>query len=774
MRIKELLNRRWKKVVAAIACVIGCFLLADLIFPVDADVEYAPLVEARDGSIMHMSLTRDEQWRFRTKLEEITPELSKAILFKEDKWFRYHFGVNPVSVCRAAFNNIFSRRRTSGASTITMQVARMLAPKKRTYANKLVEMFRALQLELHYSKDEILQLYLNLVPYGSNIQGVKAASMLYFNKSPDQLSLAEITALSIIPNRPNSLVIGKDNLYIEQQRNKWLKRFGEAGIFEPQVIADALKEPLLAYRREAPRMAPQFARRLRRLYPGLTTIRSTIDLRKQLQAEELTAGYMEGLKLQRIHNAAVLVLDNRSHEVVCYLGSSDFSDMEHHGQVDGVAAMRSPGSTLKPLLYGLCMDRGLITPRTMIADVPVNFKGYIPENYDLAFRGNVTAADALKNSLNIPAVKLLHEIGVGQFVKVMGSAGFSSLWRRRNQLGLSMILGGCGVRLEELTALYSAFGNEGRYYPPGFVVAEQSSDSKDTGTTVVSPAAAYMLGTVLKDLHRPDLPNLHQQAVNLPRIAWKTGTSYGRRDAWSIGYNSRYTIGVWIGNFSGKGVASLNGAGTATPLLFRLFHALDPQVSEEWLRQPKEVSFRLVCAKTGSPPELFCTEQVMDYYIPGRSTNIRCSHLKEVCVAVDERFAYCTSCVPARDYKKKTYSNLAPDLMAFYEAGNIPFDKMPPHNPSCSRVFDGMAPKINSLTDNMTYIIVDRASQQLQLGCQAANDVKKVYWYINDRFYSSAAAGEKIFFSPQDTELKISCTDDKGRNADIRVKVRFI
>jgi penicillin-binding protein 1C len=337
-----------------------------------------------------------------------------------------------------------------------------------------------------------------------------------------------------------------------------------------------------------------------------------------------------------------------------------------------------------------------------------------------------------------------------------------------------MILGGCGVRLEELTALYAAFGNEGRYYPPRFVAADASCGAKDSGTTVISPAAAYMLGTILKDLHRPDLPNLHEQASNIPRIAWKTGTSYGRRDAWSIGYNSRYTIGVWIGNFSGQGVASLNGAGTATPLLFRLFHALDAQVSEDWLRQPQDLSFRLVCAQSGNPPETCCTEQVMDYYIPGRSSNNRCNHLREVCIAADERFAYCTSCVPATGYKKKVYANPAPDLLAFYESGNIPYQKMPPHNPGCARTFDGAAPVINSLTENMTYIIVDRGSQLLQLGCQTASDVKKVYWYINDRFLSAAPAGEKIFFSPQDPELKISCTDDKGRNADIRVKVKFI
>ena len=417
--IRRYLKTRAGKVLAVLTGFIFLFLAADLLWPAKKDVKYATLIKARDGEVLHMFLTHDEQWRFRAELNEITPELSKAIIFKEDKYFYYHPGINIVAIIRAAVNNLVKGRRTSGASTITMQVARMLEPKKRSYVNKLVEMWRALQLELHLSKDEILQLYFNLLPYGSNIQGVKAASLLYFDKSPDQLSLAEITALSIIPNRPNSLVMGKDNLLIEAERNKWLSRYEESKLFPPAVIHDAKNEPLLAYRHPAPQVAPQFAYRLRKMYPGSRTIFSTIDKAKQTQAEAIIGAYSNKLKLSGINNASVIVLDNQTHEVLCYVGSSDFRDRINHGQVDGVQALRSPGSTLKPLLYGLAFDAGLATPKTKIADVPTNFKGYVPENYDLNFRGNIAAEDALKLSLNIPAVKLLNEISVPAFITAL-------------------------------------------------------------------------------------------------------------------------------------------------------------------------------------------------------------------------------------------------------------------------------------------------------------------------------------------------------------------
>jgi penicillin-binding protein 1C len=768
---------KWLKriAIATVSCLLLFFVL-DRIFPVNTNIEYAPVIEASNGAIVHTFLTRDRQWRIKARLDEITPELKQAIIFKEDKHFYHHFGVDPVAVCRALFNNIFHLRRTSGASTITMQVARLLDPKPRTYLNKLVEMFRAMQLELHYSKDEILQMYLNLVPYGSNIQGVKAASVLYFNKTPDQLSLAELTALSIIPNRPNSLVIGRDNATIVIQRNKWLNRFKEAKLFPDNIINDALQEPLTASRREAPKEIPHLAVRLKRENPGVQDIRSTINMGIQIKAENIVRNYANVLKLHNINNASVLIVDNITHRVVAYVGSADFNDLYHNGQVDGVFAERSPGSTLKPLLYGLAIDNGYITPKSVIADVPINFNGYAPENYDKQFRGNVTIEEALRMSLNIPAVKILDRLGTKAFKNTLVKDGFTSIQNEKNNLGLSMILGGCNVRLEELTALYSSFANNGKYYPLQWTIDTVGSKpgSQMQGVTILSPEADFIISDMLCELHRPDLPNLFDNVKSLPKIAWKTGTSYGRKDAWSMGYNKRYTIGVWIGNFSGEGVADLNGAGTATPLLFQLFNEIDKNVSSEWLKAPEGVAMRYVCAVTGKLPNDFCTNQVMDYYIPGISPNERCDHLKEVWLSADGKYSYCTSCLPQSGYKTKMYPNISPELAAYYDANHIAYDKIPPHNPACTRLLDGSAPVINSLSNGLTYLITDKEKQQIQLSCTVSNDVKKVYWYINDKFLTCTNAGEKALFIPSGQKIKISCTDDKGRNTNIEIRLKYI
>lgn len=751
------------KIFAWLLSLAIAFFALDLVFPIDAQVQYTPVILAADNSVMHTFLTHDEQWRFRLQAHEITPELQKAILFKEDKYFWQHPGVNVLAIGRAVVSNLSHLKRTSGASTITMQVARMLHPENRTYIHKMLEMFRALQLELHYTKREILIMYLNLVPYGGNIQGVKAASIMYFNKMPAQLSLAEITALSIIPNRPNSMVLGRNNAAIITQRNRWLTRFGAASLFPATVITDAIAEPLTAYRHNAPSVAPQLAYRLRRQYPGVSEIHTTIDTKVQQIAADLTSNYTQALKLANIHNAAVLIINNRTHAVSAYIGSSDFSDKAHQGEVDGIVAMRSPGSTLKPLLYAMCMDLGYITPKTIIADVPVNFQGYSPENYDLQFRGNLTIEDALRYSLNIPAVKLLNRAGVHAFTHKLTEAGFTSIANNRRKNGLSMILGGCGVRLEELTGLYASFANQGTYHPPIYV-ADSSNSYVKGNTPLLSAAASEMVTGILKQLHRPDLPNLSDNTRDIPRIAWKTGTSYGRKDAWSIGYNERYTIGVWLGNFNGTGVAGLNGAGTATPLLFQLFNAIDPRAGENWLDSAGNVSLRQVCSKSGMPPNDRCTELVLDYYIPGVSENTLCNHEIPVWVSPDESLSYCTTCLPTNGYKTTYYPNIPPDVAGYYEGTHIKYIKVPPHNPMCSRVLDGVAPVITSLTHKLTYIILDKNSGKLQLACTAGNDVKQVYWYINDRFFASSGAAERLFFIPETNHVKISCSDDKGRN----------
>lgn len=753
----------------------GLFYLAlfpalDLIFPLKVDVPYSTVIYSGDSTVLHCFLAPDDKWRMYTELSEITPRLEKAILFKEDKYFYYHNGINKYAILRALVNNLRKNRRTSGASTITMQVARLLKPKERTYRNKLREMFRALQLEWHYSKEEILQMYFNLVPYGGNIEGVKAASLLYFDKAPDHLSIAQIAALSIIPNRPTSLQIGENNPKIAKERNKWLKRFQEAELFDPQDIQDAIEEPFEGFRRQAPQHAPHFAYRLKKQHPDKALIRSSLDWKKQEKVQYLVKNHVNRLYYNNIHNAAALVIDNQTRQVIAYVGSADFYNEQDAGQVDGITAIRSPGSTLKPLLYGIGFEKGLITPKQRISDVPVNYRGYAPENYDGEYRGNVTIEFALANSLNIPAVKLLEQLKLNEFMNYLKKARFEQIENDERKLGLSVVLGGCGVTLEELTRLYCAFANSGQFAGFNWLRTDTTSRSFQ----LLSPAAVFMLTEILTQLTRPDLPLQWQNSANLPKVAWKTGTSYGRRDAWSIGYNKSYTVGVWVGNFSGEGVQDLSGANTAAPLLFNIFNSIDYHMPQEWYDMPDEIDFRLVCSESGLEPNSFCKNQIMDYYIPGVSENKKCQHLRRVYISPDSSMAYCTACLPQTGYIKALYPNLSPEIISYYEDFQIQYTKIPPHNPECERVFTKGAPEIVSPVAGLEYFIDQTDTTEIMLACHTAGDVEKVFWYVNDKFFQSAKPTEKVFFQPQKGKIKISCSDDKGRNTNIYIDVKWI
>src|SRR5436189_2558780 len=749
------------------------FFILNWLFPLPDKIEYSTIVTDNKGEVVNAYLTSDQKWRMKTELDEISPHLRKAIVAKEDRYFYAHPGVNPFAVTRAMLKNIFRMKRTSGASTITMQVARALEPRKRNMISKIIEMFRAFQLELKYSKDEILQMYLNLVPYGGNIEGVKSASQLYFRKNPDHLSLAEITALSIIPNRPSSLVMGKNNDKIVEERNRWLKKFAKEKLFTEKEIEDALAEPLIASRGTVPHYIPHLSYKLKTSLSRSSNaelVKTNIDLNTQLKTEKLVEDYTRIQKLRNINNAAVMIIDNRTHRVITYVGSSSFKDSLDGGQVNGANAVRQPGSTLKPLLYALCFDEGLLTPKTVMTDVAVNYHGYAPENYDQKFNGYVSVEYSLEHSLNIPAVKSLKMLGHEKLVRKLIQCNFKQIERDQRKLGLSMILGGCGTTLEELTGLFSTFASNGNYVSPAYL----QNDTGQIGKNIISPAANFMINEILSKVDRPDFPLNWRSTERMPKIAWKTGTSYGKRDAWSIGYNRNFTVGVWVGNFSGVGVADLSGANVATPLLFKIFNTIDYDSDEEWFSQPTDCEQRQVCSETGLLPTDHCTNIVMDYFIPLVSSNQTCNNWQEIMISPDEKISYCKSCVPESGYKKKWYKIMEPDMQSWFEDHKIAYQKIPPHNPDCETIFKGNAPTITSPSNGSEYLINKKSKDPLQLTCKAGTDVSKVYWYINNKFYKASVPGEKQFFIPDEGPVKISCTDDKGRNRDIKITVRYV
>ncbi|AFM06334.1 penicillin-binding protein 1C [Bernardetia litoralis DSM 6794] len=803
--IKQFLKRFFKlslkiSIIGLLSTVI-LFFVFNYFFPFKLDISYSQLILGRKGEIIYGFLSKDDKWRFQTELNEISPTLKETILYKEDRYFYYHFGVNPFAVGRAAAKNIWTGRRTSGASTITMQVVRLLNPKSRTYFNKIIEMFRAFQLEFNYSKEEILQLYLNLIPYGGNIEGVKSASLLYFGQEPEKLSLAQITALTIVPNRPTTLGFStnsdKDYLITTQkiikERNKWLARFKKDDLFKTETIKDALEEPLDINFRKMSREAPHFSFFLHSKYPNQNVLETTLDRTIQQKVEQITQNYTRRLDKLGIYNAAILVVDNQTKEIRAYIGSQDFYDSLHSGQVDGVQAYRSPGSTLKPLIYGMAFDEGFLTPKQKLLDVPIDYDGYTPENFDKNFNGEVSVEVALAYSLNVPAVNTLKELSVFKMVQKLSDAGFSQIEADKHKLGLSLSLGGCGVSLEEMVGLFSAFSTKGIFKKPHYLKQNNTKTNKSSHSIaednfsfpLISEESAYMVSDILTKVERPDFPSDYQNSKNVPKISWKTGTSYGRRDAWSIGYNAHYTIGVWIGNFDGQSSKYLTGAQVATPLLFQLFGSVDYAATNESIKPPKTLKQRMVCSETGKVPSDFCTTLVNDFYIPTISQSDKCQHLKKIFVSnkeVKDKISYCSFCLPQdnSEYTTEYFPNIKPELTSYYLNRNLPIRSVPSHNPFCTHIFkDNNFPQITSLFENREYIL-DDDSTQLLLECRTASDISSVFWYVNDKFLKESKPNERVFFNPfkfivnqgKNGKTKISCTDNKGRNTDIWIRLK--
>jgi penicillin-binding protein 1C len=758
---------KYQRTVKVVFAILLLIVVLDLLFPLPRKKEFSKEIHAEDGTLLTAYLTSDDKWRLRTELEEVSLELIKAVVEKEDSWFYWHPGINPVSIFRALYTNLMNSETQLGASTITMQVARMLEPKNRTYINKLGELFRALQLEIKYSKEEILELYLSLLPFGGNIEGVKSASYIYFNRPPGKLSLAQSIMLAVIPNDPNSLRLDRSNEEIVKNRNYWINKFKQEKIFSSADLKDALDEPVEKNRYAIPVTAPHFSNSVKDNFKG-DILNTTLELSLQQTAENILLRNVRRVFYKGITNGAVLIIDNRNSSVVAYCGSADFYDESSFGQVNGITAIRSPGSTLKAALYAYAFDDGNLTPLMKFADIPTDFHGYQPDNYDLKFYGNVTTEFALVNSLNIPAVKLLEQVGMNNFVVFLENCGFNQIQKQKSKLGLSMILGGCGTNLQELTRLFSAFARKGKLYQLNFILDEEEVN----GEQIFSEASSYLIANILSGTSRSDIADLSNYS-KLPKFAWKTGTSYGKRDAWAIGFNPNYTIGVWMGNFNGVGSPNLSGAEAAVPLLFDLFNAIDYDSDVKWFEVPEELITREVCSESGLVPTPFCKNVTRDFAIKDQSHNDVCNIHKPVYVNLDETVQYCTGCLPSSDYKKTIYAVYEPELSVWLSQNKSVYHKPPQHNPNCNAKFAEDGPKILSPSEDYEYFLEKNSGQEILLLAASDSRVKTHYWYVNEKFIKKTKPGERVFFIPEEKELKITCLDDKGRDGNVKVSIKF-
>jgi penicillin-binding protein 1C len=569
----------------ALLLLAGAGLALDRLFPPDFSrlAETSSMVVDSEGRLLRAFATGDGVWRLGARPADVDPLYLAMLLAYEDKRFRSHPGVDPLAVARALVQMAANRRVISGASTITMQAARLLEPHPRTLGGKFVEMLRAVQLEWRLSKDDILSIYLTLAPFGGNLEGVRAASLAYFGKEPARLTPGEAALLVALPQSPTRLRPDRAPDAARSARDRILGVMASRGVLSAVRAAEARDAPVIEQRRAMPFRAPHLARRLVAETPGVPVHRTTVD--GGLQAEIETLAALEQGAMEARATMAVLVVENATRRVTAYVGSSDFFDAARAGQVDMVRAVRSPGSALKPFIYGMAFDDMLIHPETIVVDQPTRFGDYRPANFRQVYRGEVTVREALQQSLNVPAVAVLERLGPVRFAARLGSAGVSLRFAGRP--GLPLALGGAGITLFDLVTLYAGLANGGEVAP--LVMTLPVAGEAPEGRRIFGVVAAWYVTRILEDAPPPAdfITPVHSRR---PRsIAFKTGTSYGYRDAWAVGYDSGHTVGVWVGRPDGTPRPGHYGRNTAAPLLFRVFALLPDRGGRPVARPPEGV-----------------------------------------------------------------------------------------------------------------------------------------------------------------------------------------
>ncbi len=742
---------------------------------------YSKIFVDKDGKLLRLTLAEDERYRLYMPLDKIANELIDTTVLYEDKTYFDHDGINLIAIVKAFWTTYIAGGRRIGASTITMQLARLRwKVPSNTVSGKVHQILRAIQLSRHYSKNEILESYLNLVPYGRNIEGIGAASLIYFNKMPEQLSLPEALTLSVIPQNPNKrtptsttgfekLKIARSNLF-----KRWIELHPKDA-----VQGKFLDLPLKVRAPEdLPFRAPHFVNymnnKLSRWDSGY--VATSLDGVKQSQLENIIVDYVASKSASGIVNASALLVNYRTMKIESMVGSANFFDPGIEGQVNGVLAKRSPGSTLKPFVYGLSIDEGIIHPMTLMKDSPMRFGGFTPENYDKQFLGPILARDALIQSRNVPAVNLQAKLQQQSFYGFLKKAGISQL-KDESYYGLALALGGGEVTMLELVQLYAMLANKGQ-----LIEASGFADTKYTSNTdtaeLLTAEASYLVLNMLKNNPAPDAINFNFSDRTQNDIAWKTGTSWAFRDAWAVGISGDYVLAIWVGNFNNKGNDAFIGRTAAGPLMFSIFDAINPKngwlVEDDMWQVDLNVKKIAMCLNTGDLPGKNCTNTEDSLFIPGVSP-IKVSNVYRA-IPILKATGKRACLYDPKLSDLKVYEFWPSDFLQIFNQAGISLKSPPAYSKVCSldqKSTTGVQPIISSPQSTVEYIIqTDKGSEdQLPLQATVDTDVDKLFWFIDDQFIGDAGAGKVLFWQPESGNHSVRVVDDSGRSASKNFKV---
>ena len=708
-----------------LALMVAIFLILDQIYPLNLDAlkkDEAKILLDKNGEIINMKLSSDGIWRFRE--QSFPNSLKQCVVLFEDRYFYYHFGVNFASIFRAFFHNLRSDNRI-GASTITMQVARMLEPGDRSYKNKIREIFRAFQLELHFSKDEILNLYLNLAPYGGNIEGAKAASFFYFGKELNELSYAQAALLSTIPKNPNKNRLDRVS-NINALKNRVIKMLYKAKLIDLSAFKRAQAEPFKNVRIRAVVNASDYAN----VAFKNQIAKASLNLNLQKDMLKILKDAMFSLKAKNANNAAAVVIDNKKMSVVAFIGSHD--ERARDGKNSALNMKRNTGSTLKPFIYSLALDSGLITPSSQLIDTQIYINEYVPKNFSNDFLGLVSAKDALNFSLNIPVINLDLKLKDNSLYELLEKVNLVD--ENKEFYGSSIVLGSAEMSLLDLAHLYTIYANNGIYRPLEF--AGKSYKNEDKNITLISPQSAYLTAKMMSEASRSYLKNAWQYAQNTPKIAFKTGTSANSRDLYAIGVDEDYTIAVWVGNFNAEKTDKLTGLNDVSKIVFDMFKITAQRQNLEFMSEPEGIEKVPTCLDAFSYET--CKKTALDDRIVGVKLQDKCESLR------------------------------GEELEFLIKNGFLDKDEV--KNSPCAEVFKDKKPVFAYPYDGEE-IVTDENVTQIMLKCYAFLG-DEIYLKVDDLNFSKIENATEKRLDLTLGEHTLKCLDQNSNQSEITIKLR--
>ncbi|GHT68627.1 penicillin-binding protein 1C [Bacteroidia bacterium] len=742
-------NNRKKVVLTTLAVLLIAyyFCLPKQLF----NVPYSTVVTDRNGELLGARIAGDGQWRF--PAGDTVPEKFKICLTNfEDRYFYYHRGVNPLSLGRAIIQNIKEKRIVSGGSTLTMQLIRLSRNKNRTVWEKSIEAILATRLEFRYSKEKILALYASYAPFGGNVVGLDAAAWRYFGHPADRLSWAETATLAVLPNAPSLLHLAKNREALLKKRNRLLKKLFDKKIIDETTYELSLSENLPDEPLPLPQIAPHLVSRFHKNNPGKNCI-STIDKDLQIQIENILERWNYEFRQNDIRNIAAIVIDVKTNQTIAYCGNVRFLDKDASNQVDVIQAERSTGSILKPFLYYAMLQEGDILPKTLLPDVQININGFSPQNFNLQYEGAVPANQAVSRSLNVPLVYMLRKYGVPKFYNFLKQNHIAALPKPSGHYGLSLILGGAEAKLSNLSNAYSNMARS-------LLGLE----------TAYQPAAVWQVFNALTEVNRPE--QIDWKAIpSMQKIAWKTGTSYGFRDAWAIGVTPKYVVGVWVGNASGEGRPNLTGAKTAGPVMFSIFELLP---ASKWFEQPMGQFVETeVCRQSGHLKSRFCEDTDTVLICTNGLRTDPCPFHTIVNLTADEQFRIYETCAEAGTSIRKSWFILPPAWAWYYKQHHPEYKSLPPLKPGCGegnyQPMQFIYPQGNAKVNLPKQLDGTTASITFELAHN--NPAAVVFWHIDNEYIASTTDFHKLSVRLSTGAHAVTVVDNEGNSLSCRIEV---